>query len=76
MLSFMISLLFAATLIGSTVAIALMLSRDWDKMVAALMGEPMLAHAGRDPTTLTRHVRVWRVDPSRAPRRAQLRAAA
>ncbi len=62
MLSFMISLLFAGTLVGSLIAIAAMLSANGSRILAALAGDDGLAlpitGATAEPIALPRHATI------------------
>lgn len=78
MLSMMISLLFAGTLIGSLVAIATMLSANGSRILDALAGEGGLAQQASEAIALPRHGAI-RADRFRRVLRADrpgLRAAA
>lgn len=76
MLNVTISLLFAGTLIGSLVAISIMLSSNRARIFAALRGEGGLAPFGAVPAPRYAASRSGRVRPVLRADRPALRAAA
>lgn len=78
MLTLMISLLFAGTLIGSLAAIAMMLSSNGERILSALAGHGGLAPIVGDAVAAPRHaaIRVSRFRPAPRAARPGLRAAA